>query len=64
LPKEFGVWQTGYNLFARWAKSGALERLLQAFRECVDNEWLSIDSSSIKVHKHGSVPKGGQKNNA
>lgn len=61
LPKEFGAWQTVYKLFARWAKSGALEKLLEAFKESADNEWLSIDSSSIKVHKHGSAPRGGQK---
>ncbi len=61
LPKEFGAWQTVYKLFARWAKSGALEKLLETFKESADNEWLSIDSSSIKVHKHGSAPQGGQK---
>ncbi len=60
LPKEFGAWQTVYKLFARWAKSGALEKLLETFKESADNEWLSIDSS-IKVHKHGSAPQGGQK---
>ena len=61
LPKEYGAWQTVYKLFARWAKSGALEKLLQTFKEHADNELLAIDSSYIKVHKHGSAPKGGQK---
>lgn len=61
LPKEYGAWQMVYKLFARWAKSGALEKLLQTFREHADNELLAIDSSYIKVHKHGSSPKGGQK---
>ena len=50
LPKEYGAWQTVYKLFARWAKSGTLEKLLQTFREHAD-----------KVHKHGSAPRGGQK---
>ena len=63
LPKEFGAWQTVYKLFARWAKSGALEKLLETFKESADNEWLSIDSSSIKVHKHGSAPHKADKKN-
>lgn len=48
-------------MFARWAKSGALEKLLQTFREHADNELIAIDSSYIKVHKHCSAPRGGQK---
>lgn len=53
LPKEYGAWQTVYKLFARWANSGTLEKLLQTFGEHAD-----------KVHKHGSAPRGGQKNKA
>lgn len=43
------------------AKSRALEKLLHTFREHADNKLHAIDSSYIKVHKHGSAPKGEQK---
>ncbi len=64
LPKEYRAWQMVYKLFARWTKSGAMEKLLQIFRENADNELLAINSNYIKVHKQGSVLKTGQKNKA
>ncbi len=61
LPSRFGAWQTVYRQFNKWAKSGVLEELLEKLCEGQDNDFSSIDSRIVKVHKHGSAPVGGQK---
>ena len=61
LPPRFGAWQTVYKQFNKWAKSGALEELLEKLCEGHEDGFSSIDSSIVKVYKHGSAPVGGQK---
>ena len=61
LPSEFGHWQTVYKLFNMLAKSGSLDRILALLSENAEDDFIAIDSSIVKVHKHGSAPKGGQK---
>lgn len=61
LPTGFGAWQTVYRYYSQWAKSKVLEELLQTLSTERDDDFTSVDSSIVKVHKHGSAPVGGQK---
>ncbi len=64
LPKEFGAWQTVYKMFNRWSKAQVFDKIFDIFKDNAELDFLIIDSSYVKVHKHGTNPKGGQKKKA
>lgn len=61
LPPELGNWHTTFTRFARWAKSGAWERLFRAVSHDCDLEEVMIDSTAIRAHQHAA---GAKKNTA
>ena len=70
LPREFGNWHTIYVRLNRWAKAGVLERVVQALQQELlvesDADTLSLDSTIIHLHMHGTGArrKGGGKRSA
>lgn len=52
LPRCFGKWEAVYSRFSEWSESGKLLKLFKELRRDPDFEWISIDSTSIKVHQH------------
>ena len=58
LPREFGNWHTIYVRLNRWAKAGVLERVVQALQQELlvesDADTLSLDSTIIHLHMHGT----------
>jgi transposase len=54
LPEPFGPWETMYNRFARWAKSGKLKRLFEALKLDGDDEWSNVDSTINRVDQHAA----------
>lgn len=61
LPKEFGPWQTAYSRFREWTRSGLWQTILTGLSAPArDDEYVMIDSTSMRVHSHGSGPTGGQ----
>jgi len=58
LPQEFGNWHTIYTRMSRWAKKGVLDRIFTKLQEQgmikIKLELVSLDSTSIRVHPHGS----------
>ena len=64
LPERYGPWQTCYDRFRSWQKSGKWQQLLEAAQqECdsgrlpgkeVDWEGVSVDSTTIKAHPHAA----------
>jgi len=58
LPARFGLWNSVFQRFNRWAKSGVWERV---FRELQDPDLaeLMLDSTVIRAHQHaaGAAPK-------
>lgn len=60
LPGEFGPWQTVFNRFDRWSKSGKWTRLFQALQTDRDDEWHSLDSTINRAHQHAAGGKGGR----
>lgn len=59
LPDEFGPWQTVFNRFDRWSKSGRWAALFTALATDIDGEWQSIDSTTNRAHQHAAGGKGG-----
>jgi transposase len=63
LPKEYGVWSTVYKRYNRWVKSGVIARVFTALQLqkiiSIKVEYLSFDSTSLKVHPdgHGALKK-------
>ena len=50
----FGPWQTIYGHWRRWVKLGLMSQILNEIAKMAEGDAWSIDSSSIKVHKHAN----------
>ncbi len=60
LPDAFGPWKTVFNRFDRWSKTGKWDRLLEAVKTDIDDEWHSVDSTINRAHQHAAGGKGGR----
>ena len=60
LPERFGKYDTAFQRFNRWAKSGVLARVMEALGSDGDLEYLLIDSTVVRAHLHaaGAEKKG------
>jgi transposase len=62
LPAEFGLWNSVFQRFRRWAKKGVWRRIFDALVEDPDFEYLIIDSTIVRAHQHAAgAKKGGAK---
>ncbi|WP_298732608.1 IS5 family transposase [uncultured Subdoligranulum sp.] len=63
LPERFGPWQSVYSRFRAWTKAGVWENVLTNLiqQDIVDETTLMLESTTIKVHQHGSCAKKGAK---
>lgn len=61
LLERFGDWNTTFQRFNRWARSGAWARVMEALGGDADLEHLLIDSPIIRAHQHaaGAGERGG-----
>lgn len=61
LPERYGPWQTVYGRFRTWTKTGVWEKAFHALiaRDLVDETTIMLDSTTVKVHQHGSGAKKG-----
>ncbi|WP_374955982.1 IS5 family transposase [Acinetobacter lwoffii] len=59
IPQEFCPWQTAYNRFNRWASKGLWNKFFLDLRGVLDQEWVFIDGSYIRVHQHASGARNG-----
>src|SRR5262245_48354923 len=50
LPERFGDWNSVYQRFNRWAKSGVWARVFQTLRS-PDLKELLLDSTTIRAHQ-------------
>ena len=60
LPERFGDWQSVWQRFDRWAKSGVFDRIFKMLAEDHDNEYVMLDSTIVRAHQHsaGARKKG------
>ena len=59
LPPEYGDWKNTHRRFCRWRDKGVWERLLGIVIDDPDFEWLMIDSTHVKAHRHAYGAQGG-----
>jgi transposase len=59
LPERYGPWKSVYSRFCLWRDNGLLWRIFQALGADADYENIMIDSTSIRVHQHGTGGKKG-----
>lgn len=57
IPERYGPYTTCYNRFVRWRKAGVWDRLFEAVSKAYEGDVQMIDSSSIRVHQHGTNGK-------
>ena len=54
LPERFGPYQTVKRRYYRWIENGVIERLFVSLAREADFEWLQIDATVIRAHKHAA----------
>ena len=59
LPDEFGLWNSVFQRFRRWARKGVFERVFEALSVDADFEYVLIDGTIVRLHQHGAGAKGG-----
>ncbi len=59
LPDSFGLWNTVFQRFRRWAKKGVFEQIFKVLSENADFEYVLIDGTIGRVHQHGTGAKKG-----
>lgn len=61
LPEPFGLWNTAFRRFRRWADNGVFRRIFNELSGDPDFEYAMIDGTIVRVHQHGAGAKGGLK---
>lgn len=54
LPERFGPYQTAKRRYYRWIENGVIETIFSALAKEADFEWLQIDTTIIRAHKHAA----------
>ena len=61
LPGVFGKANSEFVRFSRWSKSGVWDRLFAAMCDAPNFEYIMIDSTIVRAHRHAAGKKGGLK---
>ena len=64
LGPRFGLWNSFYRRFRRWAEKGVFESLFKLLSPDPDFEYAIIDGTIVRVHQHGTGARGGTQNQA
>ncbi len=61
LPEWLGHYQTIKRRYYRWIENGTIERIFSTLAKDADFEWLQVDATIIRAHKHaaGALQKRG-----
>jgi len=58
LPETYGPCTTCYNRFVRWRRAGVWDRIMEALAAAQDAAVQMIDTSVVRVHRHGACIAG------
>ena len=63
LPEEYGYWHVVFDRFSRGTERGLWARVLMSLQNqaVTGFEEVIIDSTTMKVHRHGGGQKGGSR---
>ena len=64
LPQDFGNWNSVFQRFRRWVRSGVFDQMFEALSADADFEYVIVDGTIVRVHQHGTGAKGGTKTQA
>lgn len=56
LPSRYGAWNSVYQRFRRWAKSGHWKAIFQALQD-PDLDWAMLDSTIVRAHQQAAGQK-------
>ena len=59
LPAEFGLWNSVFRRFRRWAIKGVFDKVFRELSADADFEYVLIDGTIVRLHQHGAGAKGG-----
>ena len=54
LPDHLGAYQTVKRRYYRWIENGTIVQIFQTLAREADFEWLQIDATIIRAHKHAA----------
>ena len=63
LPERLGDHNSVKRRYYRWIEMGVLDRMLEALAREADLEWLMLDSTIVRAHRHAAgarKAKGGR----
>ena len=60
LPPGFGVWNSIFRGFRRWAHLGVFDRIFNAVSGEPDFEYILIEGTIVNVHQNANSAKGGR----
>jgi transposase len=62
VPLEYGYWHVGYDRFSRGSERGLWAKILLELQKAEGIRFPEVimDSTTMKVHRHGGRTKGGQ----
>jgi transposase len=58
LPEKYGDFRNVHRRFSRWAEKGIWARLLSVLAQEADTEYVMIDSTVVRAHKHSAGAVG------
>ncbi len=61
LPPVFGKWNTVFKRYRDWVKADIFKKIFDAASDDPDMEYVMVDATIVKVHRHGQGAKGGLK---
>lgn len=61
LPPVFGKWNTVFKRYRDWVRADVFKKIFDAASDDPDMEYVMIDATIVKVHRHGQGAKGGLK---